>query len=128
MLLWRKQNSQTLISLIAYSPLARGLLTGKFHQNLELIKKLPFMRRIRFGRQVEKTRNLIKKLEDIAGAHNCSLSEVALSWAVNYHGDVIVAIPGATKIEHVNQNIGALTLKLTTEEMASLDKESHLIK
>lgn len=116
------------ISIIAYSPLAQGLLTGKFHKNPELIKRLPFARRMRLGRQVEKSRNLIKKLEDVASAHNCSPSEVALSWAVNYHGDVIVAIPGATKIEHVNQNIGALTLKLTTEEMASLDKESRLIK
>ena len=116
------------ISLIAYSPLARGLLTGKFHKNPELIKKLPFMRRMRFGRQLEKTRNLSKKLDDIASSHNCSPSEVALSWAVNYHGDVIVAIPGATKTEHIHQNVGALTLQLTPEEMACLDKESRLIK
>ena len=116
------------ISLIAYSPLAQGLLTGKFHKNPELIKRLPFMRRMQLGRQIEKTRNLIKKLEDIAGSHNYSLSEVALSWAVNYHGNIIFAIPGATKIEQVHQNIGALTLKLTQEEMASLDKESRLIR
>ena len=116
------------ISLIAYSPLARGLLTGKFHKNPELIKILPFMRRMQFGRQLEKTRNLSKKLDDIASSHNCSPSEVALSWAVNYHGDVIVAIPGATKTEHIHQNVGALTLQLTPEEMAGLDKESRLIK
>jgi aryl-alcohol dehydrogenase-like predicted oxidoreductase len=47
---------------------------------------------------------------------------------VNYHGDIILAIPGATKTEHVNQNVGALTLKLNPDEMASLDKESRLIK
>jgi aryl-alcohol dehydrogenase-like predicted oxidoreductase len=116
------------ISIIAYSPLAQGLLTGKFHQNPELIKRLPFARRLRLGRRIEKTRNLIKKLEDIAGAHKCTISQVVLSWTVNFHGDVIVAIPGASKIEHVNQNVGALTLKLTTEEMAILDKESRLIK
>lgn len=116
------------ISLIAYSPLAQGLLTGKFHKNPELIKKTPFMRRMLLGRQVEKTRNLIKKLEDIAGSHNCSVSEVALNWTVNYHGDVILAIPGATKAEHARQNIGALTLRLTPQEMASLDEESRLIR
>jgi aryl-alcohol dehydrogenase-like predicted oxidoreductase len=115
------------ISLIAYSPLAQGLLTGKFHKNPEMVKNIPFLRRMQLGRQIEKTRNLINKLEEIAGSHNCSLAEVALSWAVNYHGDVILAIPGATKTEHVRQNIGALTLKLTPEEMASLDKESRLI-
>ena len=116
------------ISLIAYSPLEQGLLTGKFHKNPDLIQRLPFIRRMRLGHKVEKTRNLIKKLENIAGSHNCSLSEVALSWAVNYHGDVILAIPGATKTEHVYQNIGALTLKLTPEEIASLDQESRRIK
>jgi len=115
------------ISLIAYSPLAQGLLTGKFHKNPELVKKLPTIRRMLLGRQVEKTRGLIKKLEAIAGSHNCTASEVALSWVVNYHGDVILAIPGATKTEQVYQNIGALTLKLTPEELAGLDKESRLI-
>lgn len=115
------------ISLIAYSPLAQGLLTGKFHKNPELITKLPFMRRMLLGRRVERTRNLIEKLDDIASSRNCSLSEVALSWAVNYHGDTILAVPGATRIEHVHQNIGALTSKITPEEMASLDKESRLI-
>jgi len=65
---------------------------------------------MQLGRQVKKTRNLIKKLETIAGSHNCSLSEVALSWAANYHGDVVMAIPSATKPEHIHRNIGALTL------------------
>jgi aryl-alcohol dehydrogenase-like predicted oxidoreductase len=116
------------ISLIAYSPLAQGLLSGKFQKNPELLRKVPWMRRMLLRRKIEKTRNLIKKLEEIAGAHNCSPTEVALSWAVNYHGDVIVAIPGATKTEHVHQNVGALKLKLSPEEMAALDKESRLIQ
>lgn len=114
------------ISLIAYSPLAQGLLTGKFHNNPESIKKVPFMRRLVLGRQVEKTRNLINTIKNIADAHNCSLSEVVLSWTVNYHGDIILAIPGASSLEHGRQNIGALTLKLTKEEMTRLDTESRL--
>jgi aryl-alcohol dehydrogenase-like predicted oxidoreductase len=114
------------ISLIAYSPLAQGVLTGKYHNNPESIKKVPFLRRLVLGRQIEKTRNLIKTIKNIAGAHNCSLSEVVLSWTVNYHGDIILAIPGASTLEHVHQNIGALTLKLTPEEMTNLDKESRL--
>ena len=115
------------ISIIAYSPLAQGLLTGKFHKNPELIQKLPFVRRMQLQGHIKKTSNLIKRLEDIAVFHKCSISEVALSWTVNYHGDIILAIPGATKTEQINQNIGALALKLTKEEMASLDKESTLI-
>jgi aryl-alcohol dehydrogenase-like predicted oxidoreductase len=115
------------ISLIAYSPLAQGLLTGKFHKNLALVKNLPFMRKRSLGRWIEKSRALIKTLEEIALAHDRSVSEVALSWTVNFHGEIIVAIPGATKPEHVRQNVGALTLKLTQDEMARLDEQSQLL-
>jgi len=115
------------VSLIAYSPLAQGLLTGKFHKNSDLLKKVPFFRRMSMRGKIEKTRALVEALEDIAVAHNCTASEVALSWAVNFHGEIIVAIPGATKLEHVRQNVGALTLKLTPEEMTKLDEQSRLI-
>ncbi len=115
------------VTIIAESPLAQGLLTGKFHKNLELVKKLPFLRRITIGRMVEKSRPLIKMLEDIAGSYNRSASEVALSWVVNYQGDSIVAIPGASKTEHAFQNIGAMTLKLSREEMAKLDELSRMV-
>ena len=116
------------ISLIAYSPLAQGLLTGKFHNNPESVKRTPWMRRMLLVRKIERTRKLIKKLAEIAGVHNCSIAEVALSWTVNFHGDAILAIPGATKTEQVQRNVGALTLKLTPEEMDDIDRESRLIK
>jgi len=102
-------------------------LTGKFHKDPDLLKKVPFFRRMSMRGKIEKTRALVKALEDIAVAHNCTASEVALSWAVNFHGDIIVAIPVATKLEHVRQNVGALTLKLTPEEMTKLDEQSRLI-
>ena len=116
------------VSIIAYSPVAQGLLSGKFHDNPDLIKNLPFIRRNRMGRQIEKTRKLIKKLKSIAAAHNCSPTEVALNWLVNFHGELVVAIPGATKVDHVRQNVGALTLKLTPQEMAEIDAESKAIQ
>ncbi|MFH0941745.1 MAG: aldo/keto reductase [Chloroflexota bacterium] len=115
------------ITVIAYMPLASGLLTGKFHKNPELVKRLPIFRRLMLGRMIEKSRPLITMMEDIAGSYNCSASEVALSWAVNYHGDTIVAIPGATKTAQVLQNIGALSLKLPQPEMAKLDELSRKI-
>ncbi len=115
------------VSIIAYSPVAQGLLSGKFHDNPELIQKLPFIRRNRIARQVEKSRNLINKLKTIAGGHNCSLTEVALNWLVNFHGELVVAIPGATKVDHVRHNVDALTLQLTPQEMTELDNESKSI-
>jgi aryl-alcohol dehydrogenase-like predicted oxidoreductase len=113
------------ISLIAYSPLAQGLLTGKFHKNTEAIKNTPWIRRMVLGRQVARTVKLVNKLDEIANLHKCSVAEVALSWTVNFHGDIILAIPGATKPAQIYQNIGALTLKLTPQEMAAIDQESR---
>ncbi len=115
------------ITIIAYVPLAQGLLTGKFHKNPESVKKLPFMRRMMVRRKFEKSRPLVKMLEDIAGSYNCTASEVALSWVINYFGDTIVAIPGASKEEHALQNVRAMNLKLTKDEMAKLDELSRSI-
>ncbi len=115
------------ISLIAYSPLAQGLLTGRYHKNRESLKSVPSIRRMLLRRLIEKSRSLIELLEEIASVHDCTAAEVALSWAVNFHGDTIVAIPGASRIEHVGQNVGGLTLKLTPEEMARLDEQSCLV-
>jgi aryl-alcohol dehydrogenase-like predicted oxidoreductase len=115
------------ISIIAYSPLAQGLLTGKFHSNTGVIQKTPWMRRMLLGRQVARTRKLVNKLDEIASLHNHTITEVVLSWTINFHGDIILAIPGATKPAQIYQNIGALTLKLTPQEMAAIDHESHQI-
>jgi aryl-alcohol dehydrogenase-like predicted oxidoreductase len=115
------------ITIIAYSPLGQGLLTGKFHKDPESVKKLPSMRKKLMDRMIEKSRPLIKMLEDIAGSYNCTTSEVALSWVVNYSDNSIVAIPGASKTEHVFQNIMAMNLKLTKDEMTKLDEVSRSI-
>lgn len=115
------------ITLIAYSPLGQGLLTGKFHKNPKLISNLPLVRRMQLGRMIERTRSLVMVLEEIAKSHNRSVSEVALSWVINYHGDSIIAIPGATKSEHVKQNAGAMSLQLSPAEMARIDEESRTI-
>ena len=115
------------ITIIAYLPLCQGLLTGKFHKNPDLIKKLPLLRRIMISRRIKKTRPLVKTLDDIANSHNYTASEVAINWVINCQGDTIVTIPGASKTEHVIQNLGAMTLKLSEEEMAKLDEQSRMI-
>jgi len=113
------------VTVIAYSPLAQGLLTGRYHKDPESIKGLPLMRRTTVRRQLEATRPLINALDEIAQAHGRSAAEVALSWLVNFYGETVVAIPGATKASHVDQNVGALNLKLTPAEMKRLDDLSR---
>ncbi|UCC17282.1 MAG: aldo/keto reductase [Dehalococcoidales bacterium] len=115
------------ITIIDYSPLAQGLLTGKFHKNPALIRHLPFYRKRATERMLEKSRPLINLLEEISSSYNATPSEVALSWLINYAGDTLVAIPGASKADHIAQNMNAMNLKLTDDKMKKLDEMSREI-
>ena len=115
------------ITIIAYSPLAQGLLTGKFHKNPNSVKRLPFSRKRAAGRMLEKSQPLVVLLEEISSSYGCTPSEVALSWLINYAGDTVVAIPGASKANHIVQNVNSMELKLTDDEMSKLDEMSRNI-
>jgi len=115
------------ITIIAYSPLEQGLLTGRFHEDPSLIKKFGRMRKmmslgIRPKKKLKRTQPLIDALEEIAQAHNATPAQVSLNWLINFHGDVVVAIPGASKASQIEQNIGAMHIKLTKDEMSRLDE------
>ena len=96
------------VTIISYSPLDSGLLTGKFHKDPELLSKLPVGRRMRFRSAVEKSRPLIDLMDGIAQTHDVTISQVALNWLVNFHGDTVVAIPGASKPQHAHESAGAM--------------------
>ncbi len=113
------------ITIIAWSPLGSGLLTGKFHKDPEVLKKTPVARRAMLGRQVESSRGLIAALDEIADAHQVTTAQVALNWLVNYHGDTVVAIPGASKVHHAEESAGAMGFSLTDGEMARIDELSR---
>jgi aryl-alcohol dehydrogenase-like predicted oxidoreductase len=113
------------ITIIAYSPLEMGLLTGKFHKDPALLKSRPFGRRIRLRRLVDKSRPVIEALERIATAHGVSLSQVALQWLVNFHGETVVAIPGASAVRHAQESAAAMGFKLSPGEMEQIDNLSR---
>ena len=113
------------ISIIAYSPLAQGLLGGKYHTNPEAINRLPMMRRRSFSGRIEKSRELVEAIIRLAQTYGISASQVALNWLVNYHGDTVVAIPGATGVEQARQNCAALAFRLKQEDMDSIERLSR---
>jgi len=118
------------ISIIAYSPLAQGLVTGKFHDNPELLKNIGFRK---YSNQfkpsgLEKSRPLILFIKELALKYKVTSAQIALNWVINYHGNTVVAIPGATKEIHVQENTGAMSFRLSDEDMERLDKESALFK
>lgn len=109
------------VTIIAWSPLGSGLLTGKFHNDPDALRNIPIGRRLSLRRQLEKSRPLVTALGEIATAHDVTLSQVALNWLVNFHGDTVVAIPGASRAHHAQQHAGAMNFTLSEEEMARID-------
>jgi len=118
------------ITIIAYSPLAQGLVTGKFHENTALLKNIG-MRKYSAPFKpagLEKSRPLINTIKELSGKYSVSASQIALNWLVNFHGDTVVAIPGATKEKHAQENTGAMQFTLSADDMLLLDQKSILFK
>jgi aryl-alcohol dehydrogenase-like predicted oxidoreductase len=114
------------ITIIAYSPLAQGLVTGKFHDNPELLKNIGFRKYSSMFKPkgLEKSRPVIELLKKLALQYKVTPSQIALNWLINYHGETVVAIPGATKAKHAEENIGAMRFVLSAEDLKALDELS----
>ncbi|MBE9192989.1 aldo/keto reductase [Gloeocapsopsis crepidinum LEGE 06123] len=104
------------IKLIAYSPLALGVLTGKYSE------KGPFPKGIRgllFRQLLLGTQPLLSCLREIAQSKNKTMSQVALNWCICKE---TLPIPGAKTVEQAKENIGALGWQLNANEIAELDR------
>ncbi len=115
-------------TIIAYSPLAQGLLSGKFHDDPERVKRLSGPRRmLRLFRPkgLQRSAPVVAALKSAAAAHGVTPAQVALRWLVQAHGDVVVAIPGATRVEQARENAGAQDFELTESEMEAMDRVSR---
>ena len=118
------------ISIIAYSPLAQGLVTGKFHDNPALLKNIGLRK---YSSQfkpegLEKSKPVVMLVKELALKYNVTPSQIALNWLINYHGNTVVAIPGATKEHHAKENTGALSFRLSDADMVKLDEVSAIFK
>jgi aryl-alcohol dehydrogenase-like predicted oxidoreductase len=111
--------SEYQIAVIPYSPLAGGFLTGKYRRD----EPLPESKRAEGRKRAMTDKNfaLIDEIEVIALRHNATISQIALAWML---ADPVITSPivGATSIEQLNENLGALKMKLAEDEMALLDK------
>ncbi|MBK6963228.1 MAG: aldo/keto reductase [Bacteroidales bacterium] len=114
------------ITIIAYSPLAQGLVTGKFHDNPELLKNIGIRKYSSLFKPagLEKSRPVVKYVQELAIKYSVTPSQIALNWLINSHGETVVAIPGATKESHAKENTGTMTFKLAAEDLLLLDKKS----
>ncbi|XP_057952423.1 probable aldo-keto reductase 2 [Malania oleifera] len=109
------------IGIVAYSPLGRGFLSS----GPELLEKLSnddFRKALpRFQPDnLKHNKNIFERVNELATRKGCTPSQLALAW-VHHQGSDVCPIPGTTKIENLNQNIGALSVKLTPTELAELE-------
>jgi pyridoxine 4-dehydrogenase len=110
------------IQLIAYSPLALGLLTGKFSETSPFPKGL---RGLVCKQLLPGMRPLLNCLEDIAKSRYKTMSQVALNWCICKGS---IPIPGAKNLRQAQENIGALGWQLDYGEIAELDKAAALVE
>ncbi len=110
------------IGFVPYSPLGRGFLTGQIKRYEDLAKD-DFRRfNPRFqGENFEKNMELVRRVEALAREKSCTPSQLALAW-VMAQGEDIAPIPGTTRRKHLEENVGALDVRLSAADLAAIDQ------
>jgi aryl-alcohol dehydrogenase-like predicted oxidoreductase len=109
------------IAFVAYSPLGRGFLTGLFKKLDDLPPDDVRRNHPRFqGENFQKNLDLVNKIEQLAQAKGCTPSQLALAWVLA-QGEDIVPIPGTKRLEYLDDDLRALNVRLTGQELAQID-------
>jgi len=126
-LLYRVEAEETLptlrelgISLVAYSPLGRSLLTGQVHKVADIPEDDRRRAHPRFEeKNLERNVEFVKKVEQFARENGCTPGQLALAWLLA-RGRDIVPIPGTKRRDRLEENLGALQVRLTPDEVARI--------
>lgn len=110
------------ISFIAYSPLGRSLLTGAYRGLNALPEDSPHIRHPRCADDnLKPNLALIRPIEEMALAKGCTPPQLALAWVLA-QGDDVIPIPGTKRLERLRENIGALDVDLSSDEVSTLSQ------
>jgi aryl-alcohol dehydrogenase-like predicted oxidoreductase len=109
------------IGFVAYSPLGRGFLTGRFTSIDDLAPGDWRRNNPRFqGENFQRNLDLVAKVEELATAKGCTPAQLALAWLLS-RGDDVIPIPGSTRFERVAENAGAVRVTLSPGDIRALD-------
>jgi aryl-alcohol dehydrogenase-like predicted oxidoreductase len=116
------------IGLVAYSPLGKGFLTGAMNKDSKLTEG-DFRRNLpRFTPgAMQANQAFIDLLKDMAERKNATPAQIALSWVLAQK-PWIVPIPGTTKLHRLEENLGAANVRLTSQELASIEEAGKKIQ
>jgi aryl-alcohol dehydrogenase-like predicted oxidoreductase len=108
-------------SFVAFAPLGRGFLTGKFAADArfdpsDFRSTLP-----RFGpEQVAKNQEIVERVRAVAASRGATAAQIALAWVLA-RGEHVLAIPGTQRLKYLEENVAAAAIELTPQELEQLD-------
>lgn len=109
------------ITVIAYSPVGRGLLAGQLKSASDLPEGDWRMAVPKIKNNFDKILELTEQIKAVGAKHNATAAQVCLAW-VSQQGDDIIAIPGTSTIKYLEQNTAAVDIKLSDDELALIRK------
>src|SRR5436190_4315733 len=126
-LLYRQEGEETLaatrelgITLVAYAPLGRSMLTGSVKGKADLPDGDRRLAHPRFqGEALDKNVKIVKRLEEIAAKKKCTPAQLVLAWLI-WQGADIVPIPGTKRKQRVDENLDALEVRLSAQELKQI--------
>lgn len=109
------------IAFVAYSPLGRGFLTGQL-KKFDDFEPDDYRRHSpRFqGENFDRNLQLVQKIEELATSKNCTTAQLALAWVLA-QGETIFPIPGTKRITYLDENIGALEIQLSKQDLEEIE-------
>lgn len=110
------------IGFVAYSPLGRGFLTGAVKRTDGFLPNDPRLDMPRFkAENLPHNLTLVERLKSLADEKGCTMSQVVLAWLLS-RGEDIVPIPGTKRVDHLEENIGALEVALTEKDIYRIEQ------
>jgi aryl-alcohol dehydrogenase-like predicted oxidoreductase len=109
-------------AIIAFSPLAKGLLSSRYHRTDRPTNRVRATDSIFDPESLNRTNHLIDTLQEIAAAHHATPAQIALAWVIFRPG--VAAIPGASSLEQLESNVAAAEIKLAEDEYQALNVSS----
>ena len=108
--------------VIAYSPLAQGLLSGSYHRENRPVNRVRAANPLFLPDNLERVSPLIATLREVADAHSATPAQIALAWVIRH--PAVVAIPGASTVAQLESNVAAAEIDLTDDEYQALQSAS----
>jgi len=114
------------LGVLAWSPLANGVLTGKYHSEGKAeAGRMSRQEMQQFLPEGERTRRIVSALKSVSGQTGRSMAQVALGW-LRFRAVPVIPIIGARKVSQLHDNLASIDLELSDEQVKSLDEASRI--